>query len=164
MSTHNYIDQEVTQIIQDKTLEFPKNIAMSAAWVLAHYKGSDIKVLDFENRSSLASFFVLGSASNATQARAMAESFVVQLKKNDIKIISSEGSQDADWILVDTGDVMVHIFLESTRTVYDLDTLYARYPAIEIPESYYFSKTPEQILLSTDFKETQADDKNQNYF
>lgn len=135
-----YLKTEVEKIIKDKEFEFPKNIAMAAAWIMGNFKGLNLKVLDTSKRSSLADFFIMGSASNMTQARSMADSICSELSKHNVKIISKEGLGDADWILLDLGDVIAHIFLDNTRTNYNLDELWEDAPQVTIPTEYYFEE------------------------
>ena len=138
-----YVTQEVKKIYDDKSLEFPKNMALASAWILGNKKGINLKILDVKGKSSLSDYFVLASAQNIIQARAMAEEILGQLRKHGAKSISIEGLESqADWILLDLGDILVHIFLDTSREVYDLDSLWSEADQVEIPQSYYFS-TPE---------------------
>ncbi len=141
--SREYVTKEVTEIYNDKNLEAPLNLAMAAAWIMGNFKGINLKVLDLRKSSSIADYFVLGSAGNPTQAAAMAEEISHQMRLLGLEAISKEGLKaSTDWILLDYGDVIVHVFHEPARLVYDLDSLYKNAITIEIPESYYFS-TPE---------------------
>ena len=86
-----YIEKEVDSIIDGQKLEFPQNIAMASAWILGNLKGINLKILDVKKTSSLSDYYVLASAINTTQARAMADTISVQLKRHDVKILSREG-------------------------------------------------------------------------
>lgn len=141
--SREFITKEVTKIFKDESLEYPLNMAMSAAWILGNYKGINLKILDVSKTSSLADFFVLGSATNITAAKAMADEIAVQMRELGHETISREGFTDTDWILIDFGDVIVHIFQETTRSVYDLDNLWSGAKSVEIPQSYYFSSDDE---------------------
>ncbi|MFT6603537.1 MAG: ribosome-associated protein, partial [Bacteriovoracaceae bacterium] len=68
-----YVNTEVEKIINDKSFEFPQNLAMAAAWIMGNFKGLNLKVLDTRKRGSLADYFIMGSASNMTQAKSMAD-------------------------------------------------------------------------------------------
>ena len=152
----NFITTNVDKIIKDSSLEFPQNLALGSAWILAHYKGFNLKILDVRKLSSLADFFVMSSAENMIQANAMADEVLFHMRRNKAKYCSKEGSLKSDWILIDTGDIIVHIFQDFARTNYDLDTIWKEAPQIEIPESYYFSPS---VLSSP-----KASDSDQNYF
>ncbi len=149
-----FINNEVKKIVKDETLEFPLNLAMATAWILGNFKGINLKVLDVTKTSSLTDFFVLGSATNPTMAQSMADEISRQLKSHGYEAISREGSKKGDdWILLDFGDIIVHIFLDISRNVYDLDNLWDNATEVEIPNSYYFSSDDEE-------KSDEANDKN----
>ncbi len=138
--SREFIAKEVANIINDKNLEAPMNLAMASAWIMGNFKGVNLKVLDLRKTSTIADFFVLGSASNPTQMSAMAEEISHQMRENGIEALSKEGlKHSTDWILLDYGDFMAHVFSESARTIYDLDHLYKDAIVVDIPETYYFS-------------------------
>lgn len=134
-----FIEKEVNKIINEQGIEFPKNHALAVAWIIANFKGVNIKIFDVHESSSLCDFNIIASAQNVTQARSMVDEITFNLKKNGANVISIEGLTDGDWILVDMGDVIVHIFQEVSRDIFDLDSLWGAYPQVEIPSSYYFS-------------------------
>ncbi len=143
-----YIEKHVNEIMDDKSITFPKNMAMASAWVLGNLKAVNLKVLDVSKTSSLSDFFVLCSASNLTQAHSMADEVLVQMKRCGYQAVSKEGwSADSDWILLDMGDIIVHIFLETSRSVYDLDNLWSESRPVEIPQEYYFSSEDAEAAL-----------------
>jgi ribosome-associated protein len=143
-----YIEKHVNEIMEDKEIGFPKNMAMASAWVLGNLKGVNLKVMDTSKTSSLSDYFVLCSATNITQAQSMAEEVLVQLKRHGYQALSKEGwAVDSDWILLDMGDIIVHIFLENSRTVYDLDNLWLEAKPVEIPQEYYFSSEEAEAAL-----------------
>ena len=138
--SREFISNEVKKIIEDKNFEAPMNYAMAAAWIMGNFKGINLKVLDLRKTSTIADFFIIGSASNPTQMSAMAEEISAQMRINGVEALSKEGlKQSTDWILLDYGDFMAHVFSESARTIYDLDHLYKDAISIDIPDSYYFS-------------------------
>jgi ribosome-associated protein len=155
--SRDYVNQEVAAIIADKNFEAPLNIAMATAWIMGNSKGLNLKVLDLRSVSTIADFFVIGSASNPTQASSMAEEISAQMRINNIEALSREGMKtNTDWILLDYGDIIVHVFHEPSRTVYDLEHLYKNAISVDIPESYYFS-TPEVARKGNN-------DSGRNYF
>jgi ribosome-associated protein len=128
------------KILNDSHYEYPLNVAYGAVWIAAQYHGLELKILEMKNKSSLADYFVIVTAKNPTSAQAMGDEIAQIMRRNKIHIRGVEGnSVDSTWILVDLGDVMVHIFLESSRGVYNLDELWADSPSIEIPTEYYFT-------------------------
>ena len=153
-----FINTEIDKIMNEEGFEFPQNLAMACTWILGNFKGINLKVLDMREKSSLADFFVLGSATNATTASAMADEIVVQAKRSGYMPLSKEGMKESDWILLDIGDVLVHIFLDTAREVYGLDHLWADAPQITIPHSYYFAGDEREELAST------KDEKDRDFF
>src|SRR5690606_36779820 len=110
MAINEYIQSEVSKVISNPAFEFPLNHAMASAWILANFKGDNLKIFDMRNSTSLCDFSVLATAQNVTQARAMVDEISTNLKQQGASIISYEGYESADWILLDTGDVMIHVF------------------------------------------------------
>jgi ribosome-associated protein len=137
---NEYIQNEVKKVISNSSFEFPLNHAMASAWILANFKGDNLKIFDMKKTTSLIDYSVIATAQNATQARAMIDEISFNLKQEGVKIVSYEGYESADWILLDTGDIMVHVFNGPSRDVYDLDMIYAKNPQIKIPEEFYFAK------------------------
>jgi ribosome-associated protein len=153
----DYVNKEVSAIIADKNFEAPLNIAMASAWIMGNFKGLNLKVLDLRKVSGIADYFVIGSASNPTQASAMAEEISGQMRINGVEALSREGLKtNTEWILLDYGDIIVHVFHEPSRAVYDLEHLYKNALSVDIPESYYFS-TPEDERKG-------SNDSGRNYF
>lgn len=135
---NDFLSKELTQILTDKRWEFPLNHAMAATYMLAHYKGENLKVFDMKG-SSMCDFNVIATAQNTMQARAMADEIARQFRAAGTELLSYEGYGSADWILIDTGDVIVHVFQENTRGAYDLDHVFGERPQVKIPEEFYFS-------------------------
>lgn len=138
---NEYIDKKVSEIISSDNFEYPLNLAMASAWILAEFKGVNLKIFDMSETSSLADYYILANASNPTQSRAMADELTYQLKKHNSTLSSVEGLQDAEWVLIDAGDIIVHVFDDALRPVYDLDGLWKDHPKVKIPEEYYFSSS-----------------------
>ena len=91
------------------------------------------------NENAIADYFVLCSVSNMTQANAIADEISMQLKRLGETINSKEGMKTSDWILLDTGDIICHIFMESARPAYAIEDLWLSAESITIPQEYYFS-------------------------
>lgn len=95
-------------------------------------KAFNVRILDVRNISSLTDFLVIASGSSDRQVSAAADSVHMGLKKNHETLpIGIEGLNEGRWVLIDYGDVMVHIFHEPVRLFYDLDGLWS--DAKEIP-------------------------------
>jgi ribosome-associated protein len=104
-------------------------VAVDAA---AEKKGADLAILDVGDVLSIIDLFVLVSASNARQVRTIVDEVEKALTEHDdSKPISVEGLADASWVLLDYGDIVVHVFLDETRSYYDLDRLWGDVPRID---------------------------------
>jgi ribosome-associated protein len=113
---------------------------MASAWIMANFKGDNLKIFDLKKSSALCDYSIIATAQNATQARAMVDEISMNLKNHGASVVSYEGYESADWILLDTGDVIVHIFNGPARDVYDLDLILAKNSQVKIPEEFYFGK------------------------
>lgn len=138
-----YTQRELKKILNDEGFAYPMNLAMASAWLLGNLKGINLRVFDTQKMSSLADYFILGSATNTTQLQSMSDSILTELKALGFEVRSVEGLAGADWVLIDLGDVIVHIFLDSSRSVYDLENLWAEATNIPIPNEYYSSSDDE---------------------
>lgn len=152
MAQNEYIQGEVKKVMGNSAFAFPLNHAMASAWILANFKGDNLKIFDMKKSTSLCDFAVVATAQNATQARAMIDEVSRSLKENGANVLSYEGYEGADWILLDTGDIMVHVFTLHARDVYDLDMVYAKNPQVKIPEEFYFGKPTEVSKEKADLK------------
>ena len=105
--------------------------AAVAAVAASDKKGTDIVVLDVGDIISITEAFVLVSAANTRQVRTIVEEIELALKASDGEGPRAiEGLDDATWVLMDYGDVIVHVFQAETRAYYDLDRLWADAPAV----------------------------------
>jgi ribosome-associated protein len=98
-------------------------------------KAKDIKVLDLREVTSFADFFVVCSGTNPKQIQAITEEIGQQLAQRGEYPVSVEGFKNAEWVLTDYGDYLIHVFLEKARTYYDLDRLWRHAKVVPIPEA-----------------------------
>lgn len=96
-------------------------------------KASDIRVLDLRPITSFTDYFVICSGTNAKQIQAISDEVTQQLKEQGERPISVEGYENAEWILVDYGDFLVHIFSEKARSYYELERLWRDATGVPIP-------------------------------
>lgn len=96
-------------------------------------KASDIRVLDLRPVTTFADYFVIASATNTKQAQAIADSVIRAMKDRNDPPNSVEGYENAEWVLIDFGDMVVHVFTEKSRSYYDLDRLWRDAPPVAIP-------------------------------
>jgi len=106
-------------------------LAAMAARAASDKKGEDTIVLEVGPLLSITDAFVITSGSNDRQVRTIAEEVEAQVRTSmNRSPLRVEGLSDAHWILLDYGDVVVHVFLEETRRYYDLERLWADAPRI----------------------------------
>ena len=97
-------------------------------------KAKDIIILNVSDVSSFADYFILCSGTSDRQVRAVAAAIQENLKKVEILPLGIEGEEAGRWILLDYDDVIIHVFLESVRTFYDLERLWSETPRLAIPD------------------------------
>ena len=95
--------------------------AISAA---AEKKALDLTVLDLRGISSFTDFFVMATGANRRQVQAIADEVSEQLKRSGSPAARVEGYQNAEWVLIDYGDFVVHVFDDKARRFYDLERLW----------------------------------------
>ena len=99
--------------------------AKLAQEALEDKKGEDIKVLDLIGLSNIADYFIIASGNNVNQLRAMADSVEEKLFKEGYKLHHSEGYSGGAWILLDFGNIIVHLFNKEERNFYSLDRVWS---------------------------------------
>ncbi len=95
-------------------------------------KGLDIIVLDLRGLSSELDAFIICHGTNPRQVRAITEAVEEKLSELGEKPLFVEGAEEASWVLIDCGDVGIHIFQEKIRDYYRLEELWSHAPAIDI--------------------------------
>lgn len=101
-----------------------KNMVQLAIAALEDKKGEDIRVIDIREVSVLADYFLIASGSNGNQVQAMADNVQEELGKAGYDCRQVEGYQSANWILMDYGDIIVHVFDKEDRLFYDLERIW----------------------------------------
>lgn len=98
-------------------------------------KALDMVALDLRSIASFTEFFLIASGSNQRQVQAIADEISEQLKKQlQVRPIRIEGYNAAEWLLLDYGDFIVHIFNKESRDFYDLARLWRDARKVEMPE------------------------------
>ena len=112
-------------------LDIIRNIALRAARAASDLKAQDVKVLDVRSVSVIADYFVICSCDSSVHLRAVTREILEEIKKEKgLKIQRREGTDESRWILIDLGDVIVHVFHHAEREFYDLDSLWG--DAVEV--------------------------------
>lgn len=107
----------------------------------ANKKAEGIHVLDLKDVSSITDYFVICSASSNRQAQAVADAIAIELKEEGYAPISLEGYREGRWIVVDYGDVVIHIFQDALRDYYDLEDLWNEAKRVPVPQELYIPST-----------------------
>jgi ribosome-associated protein len=105
-------------------------LALEIADILTDTPASDTRVLDIATLTPIADFFVLCSGENERQLRAISREVTDTLASRQRRPQRTEGSADSGWILIDYGDVVVHIFAIDQRSFYRLDELWSEAPTL----------------------------------
>ncbi len=99
-------------------------------------KAYDLVLMDVSSLTSLADYFLICTGRSDTQVQAIAQSVELNLGQQGIRALSIEGYTGGHWVVLDYGDVIVHVFFEPVREFYDLERLWARAPRVDLPEPY----------------------------
>ncbi len=97
---------------------------------LENVKAQDVSVIDVRDRTSVTDYMILASGTSGRHLRSLAESVVKDMKERGLRDGTVEGADSGDWILVDLGDVVVHVMMPSTREFYDLERLWRDAPSL----------------------------------
>ena len=92
-------------------------------------KAEDVVVVDLEGKASFADFMVIATGRSDRQVGAMADHLIQKLKAEGIRQVPAEGMIQRDWVLLDSGDVVVHLFRPEIRSFYNLEKLWSDEPA-----------------------------------
>ena len=107
-------------------------LATAVAKAMDSKKAKDIRVLKVEDLTVLTDYFVIGTGQSATQVKALADEVEYQLDQAGVQPLHREGMDARNWILLDYGTVIVHVFYPETRDFYDLEHLWADATPVEI--------------------------------
>ena len=104
-------------------------LTLNAAW---EKKALNLTVLDLRDIASFTDFFVIATGTNRRQVQAISDEVVERLKHSGTRAARVEGYQTAEWILVDYGDFVVHVFDDKARRFYDLERLWREAKRIDV--------------------------------
>ena len=99
-------------------------MARTACKALDEKKALDLKIIDIAEVSTIADYFVIASGSNQNQVQAMVDNVEEKLAKAGYEPKQIEGTRSSSWILMDYGDLIVHVFDEENRLFYDLERIW----------------------------------------
>lgn len=101
-----------------------KEMAKTVYKALADKKASDIRIIDISGISVLADYFIIADGSNQKQIEAMCDAVEEELYKADVHVKQVEGNHNSSWVLMDYGDIIVHVFSKEDRLFYDLERIW----------------------------------------
>jgi len=104
------------------TIDEVKNQAVEA---LEDLKAEDITVLDVKDKTTVTDWVIIASGSSSRHVKSIANNVAVEAKKAGRAPLGMEGEDDGEWVLVDMGDVIVHVMQRQVREFYDLESLWS---------------------------------------
>ena len=111
-----------------------KEMAQLACKAIDDKKGKDIQVIDIHEVSVIADYFVIASASNQNQVQAIVDNVEEQLGRAGFEAKQVEGTRNSSWVLMDYGDMIVHVFDEENRLFYDLERIWRDGKVLDMDE------------------------------
>lgn len=112
-----------TDQANQKVEDILKNLAIDA---LEDIKAIDLKVLDVSKLSDFTDYMIICSGRSNRQVKALANSVITKAKAAGYQPLGIEGEQSKEWVLVDLGEVVVHVMLPESRELYNLEELWAK--------------------------------------
>lgn len=97
------------------------------------HKALDLVILDVQGLSSVTDYFLVCSGRSTTHLHAIADAIRAEMKAAEVRVLHAEGAPESGWMLLDYGDVLVHVFLAETRVYYALERLWGDAPSVPIP-------------------------------
>jgi ribosome-associated protein len=105
-------------------MENSKKLVKLAYEALEEKKGEDIQVIEIKDISVIADYFIIANGANSPQVDALVDSVRDRLGRNGFEPLRVEGIRSASWILMDYGDVIVHVFSKDDRLFYNLERIW----------------------------------------
>jgi ribosome-associated protein len=105
-------------------LKSGKKMALMLAETAYGGMASDIELLDVRSQCEYADFFLVISAKNKIHVDALKDRFVEFASDNKVRVCGTDGRSESGWVIVDLGDLLIHIFLSNTRDYYSLDSIW----------------------------------------
>ena len=115
-------------------MEQSRLMAKLACKALDDKKGEDIKVIDISQISVLADYFIIANGTNDSQVRALVEAVEEELDKAGFEVKQREGYGLGNWVLLDFGNIIVHVFDKENRLFYDLERIWRAGKTVEVSE------------------------------
>lgn len=115
-------------------MDISREMTKLAIAALEDKKAEDIRIIDITEVSVLADYFIIASGSNTSQIQALTDSVEEKLGRAGYHMKQVEGYDSANWVLMDFGDIIVHIFDKENRLFYNLERIWRDGKAVELSE------------------------------
>lgn len=102
----------------------PKELKDNVERILDSDKALNIITVDLQNNSAIADYMIIATGTSSRHVAAMAEKLKIRLETMGHDHVRSEGLQQADWVVIDLGDVVVHLFREEVREFYNIEKMW----------------------------------------
>jgi ribosome-associated protein len=109
--------------------------ARRAARAALDKRAGDLVVLDVQRVSSVTDYFLICSGKSTTHLETITDAIRAELRSEGVNVLHAEGVAESGWVLLDYGDVLMHVFLEDTRLYYALERLWGDAPALTLEDS-----------------------------
>ena len=113
----------------------PRAVAVAAARAASEKKANDVRVLQVRDLLVITDYFVICSGATDRQVRTIMQEVEKTIGAVGLKPVRREGERDLRWVLLDFGDVVVHVFAQEERDYYELERLWADAPALDWDET-----------------------------
>lgn len=108
------------------------NMARTAYEALADKKGEDIRVIDISEISPIADYFIISNGTSSSQVDALVDNVEEKMNKAGYSLKQQEGTNSGTWVLMDYGDIIVHIFDKENRSFYNLEHIWSDGREVEL--------------------------------
>jgi ribosome-associated protein len=108
--------------------------ALLCLGIIKERKALDPIVFEMGELTSITDYFLIASGNSSRQVQAIARHLTRRMREEGLRAYGVEGEQEGQWILMDYGDVVIHIFYQPVREFYDLEGLWIEAPRIELDE------------------------------
>ncbi len=115
-------------------MDISREMAKTACHALSEKKAEDLRVIEISEISPLADYFIIATGSNTNQIQAMVDAVDEALTKADHPVKQIEGNRNSSWVLMDYGDIIVHIFSQEDRLFYNLEKIWTDGKRIEVED------------------------------
>jgi ribosome-associated protein len=102
----------------------PRDLLASILEILDDHKAEDVVVIDLHGKSTIGDYMVVATGRSSRQVSALAETLIHALKIMGVASVRPEGIRQGDWVLIDAGDVIVHLFRPDVREFYSLEKMW----------------------------------------